>query len=220
MTKKLWAIILSLMLAFSLSLITGCQKAKEKAGEVKEEATETKAEIKEKAVETAEEIKEEAAETVKEVKEEVAETAEETKEEAAETVKEVKEIAVETAEDTEEAKLKEIEPPVETKTVPAPTLIVEPDYSVTGSTVWVTLEWNTVTNPYGNPVKYSLSLYSGDGFIYSSGWVSGTNWARSIPNPCNYSWKVKARDDVYLQESEWSTADSFLVNTYCSSDDD
>ncbi|MEN8262453.1 MAG: hypothetical protein ABFR82_03225 [Nitrospirota bacterium] len=195
MTKKLWAIILSLMLAFSLSLITGCQKANEKTREVKEEATETKVEN-----------KKEAAETVKKV-----------------TVEEVKEKAVETAEKIEEEaeeKLKEPEPLIETKTFPAPTLITESDYSDPGSTVSVTLKWNAVISPYGNSVKYFVRIYSGDGLIYPSGWISGTNWTKTIPSPCNYSWKVKAKDDVYLQESEWSTTDQFLVNTHCSDNDD
>ena len=192
MTRKLFAIILSLMLAYSLSLITGCQQTNEKAGEVKE-----KAKV---------EFEEQAAETVKQV------AVEEVKEKAGETAEEIEEVAAE--------KLKAPEPPIETKTVPAPTLIAEQDYIYPGSAVSVTLKWNAVISPYGISVKYFVRLYSGDGSMYPSGWISGSNWTRTIPSPCNYSWKVKARDDVNLQESEWSTSDSFLVNTHCSNNDD
>ena len=223
MTKKLRAIILSLMLAFSLSLITGCQKAKEQAGEVKEEATETKAEIKENAAETAREIKDEAVEPLKQDKEKAAKTTGEIKDEAMETVREItiigdKENAAETAEDTEEKEMEEIEPSEEAKTVLTPTLIAEPDYSVSGSTVWVTLEWYPVYH-HRDPVKYFLKLYSGDAFVYSSGWVSGTTLTIEIPSPCIYFWHVKARNDVSLQESVWSRWNSFLVNDYCPFDD-
>ncbi len=246
MTKKLRAIILSLMLAFSLSLIKACQKAKEQVGEVKEEVTETKTKIKENATEIAREIKDEAAEPFNQAKEKAAGTAEEIKEEAVETVREItitgdkenaakttreiKEEAMEnvievtitgdkenvagTAEDTEEEMMKEIEnekeQPEETGTVPpAPTLIAEPDYSVTGSTVWVTLEWYPVY--HGNPVKYFLRLYCDSRSVYRVGWISGTKWTREIPSSCNYSWKVMARDDVGHQVSAWSTTDSFMV---------
>jgi hypothetical protein len=277
MSKKLWAIILSLMLAFSFSLITGCQKANEKTGGVKAEATESKVEIKketvktvkevtveeikEKAVEPAEKNKEMPGDTVKRItvtgiKKKTVETDEKNKQGAAETVekenvKEVKEKAVVTADEideevtetvtgitvekvtgipaatAEEIKAQAIEadeeaeekldkpaPPIETKTFPAPTLIAQPDDM--RSTVSVTLRWNPVRSPYGNSVKYFVRLYSGDGIINPSGWILGTNWTRTITRPCNYTWQVKARDNVNLQESAWSTTDSFLVNTHCS----
>jgi preprotein translocase subunit SecG len=85
--KKFFLIMLSLLIAISLTLSIGCQKAKEQAGEVKEKATETAGEVKEKAAETAEQVKEKAAETAGEVKEKAAETAEQVKEKAGATKK-------------------------------------------------------------------------------------------------------------------------------------
>ena len=63
--KKFFLIMLSLLIAISLTLSIGCQKAKEQAGEVKEKATETAGEVKEKAAETAEQVKEKADATKK-----------------------------------------------------------------------------------------------------------------------------------------------------------
>ncbi len=288
MTKIFLAITLSLILAFSLSLLTGCQKANEKARDVKEEAAETKVdikqeaaetvkdvtaeEVKEKAVKTAEEIKREAAKTVRRitiigepasknkiesaesvrritiigepagknkkeaaesvkdatvegVKEKVVETEEEIEKKAEVTVRKVtikgvtvtevsiKGVAEEIEEETEEEPV-EIEQPFEFKRIPPPTLIAQPDYY---DTVSVTLKWNAVANPYGNSVKYFVRLYNATiGFIYSPAWMSGKSWTSIIPGLCNYSWQVKARDNVYLQESGWSTADLFVISDYCS----
>jgi len=58
--KRFFIIMLSLLIALSLTLVMGCQQAKEKAGEVKEKAAETAGEVKEKAAETAEKVKEKA----------------------------------------------------------------------------------------------------------------------------------------------------------------
>ena len=63
--KKFFLIMLSLLIAVSLTLSIGCQKAKEQAGEVKEKAAETAGEVKEKAAETAEKVKEKADATKK-----------------------------------------------------------------------------------------------------------------------------------------------------------
>jgi hypothetical protein len=63
--KKFFLIMLSLLIAISLTLAMGCQKAKEQAGEVKEKAAETAGEVKEKAAETAEKVKEKADATKK-----------------------------------------------------------------------------------------------------------------------------------------------------------
>lgn len=70
--RKFLVLVLSLALAFSLALTMGCEKAKEKAEEMKEKATEKAGEMKEKAVETAGELKEKAAEKAGEMKEKTA----------------------------------------------------------------------------------------------------------------------------------------------------
>jgi len=74
MMKIIWIMILSVTLAFIISLIIWCQKAKENAEVVKEEAVETMEDVKEKVVETTGEIKEEAGEKLEEVKETAQET--------------------------------------------------------------------------------------------------------------------------------------------------
>jgi uncharacterized protein YpmB len=63
--KKVFIIMLSLLIAISLTMAMGCQKAKEQAVEVKEKAAETAGEVKEKAAETAEKVKEKAGATKK-----------------------------------------------------------------------------------------------------------------------------------------------------------
>ena len=82
--KKMFILMLTVLMALSLVLITGCQK-KDATTEMKEKAAETAGEVKEKAAETAGEVKEKAAETAAEVKEKAAETAGAVKEKAAET---------------------------------------------------------------------------------------------------------------------------------------
>lgn len=80
--RRLLLLVLSTGLALSLALTMGCQKAKEKAEEVKEQATEKAGEMKEKVTEKAGELKEKAAEKADEMKEKAAGKVEEMKESA------------------------------------------------------------------------------------------------------------------------------------------
>jgi len=98
------------------------------------------------------------------------------------------------------------------KTMPppsAPTLIDEPD--VVGSVpISVTLEWNAVTCPDGDPIEYSVWVYGGGN--YTSGWISGTSWTVTLATAAAYNWYVQARDTVHTRiVSSWSTIDSFRV---------
>jgi hypothetical protein len=80
--KKVLVWTLCLLLAFAFSLTLGCQKASEKASEVKEKAVKEAGEIKDKAVKGATEVKDKAAETATKVKDKVIETATSVKEKA------------------------------------------------------------------------------------------------------------------------------------------
>jgi small subunit ribosomal protein S3 len=62
MTNRYFAITMILILVISFTLTIGCQKAKEKAAEVKDKAVETAGSVTEKVEEEAEVIKEIAAE--------------------------------------------------------------------------------------------------------------------------------------------------------------
>jgi hypothetical protein len=78
MTKKYFAISMILILVISFTLTIGCQKAKEKAAEVKDKAVETAGSVTNKVAEEAEVIKEKAAEA----KDKVVEVVEDVKESA------------------------------------------------------------------------------------------------------------------------------------------
>lgn len=58
--KKVLIVLIVVVLAFSLGMVTGCQKASEKAAEMKEKASEAK----EKATEKAAEMKDKANESM------------------------------------------------------------------------------------------------------------------------------------------------------------
>lgn len=70
--KRVFLLLLAMVLIFSFAMITGCEKAKEKAGELKDEAVEKAGELKEEAMEKAGEIKDEAMGKADESKEKVA----------------------------------------------------------------------------------------------------------------------------------------------------
>jgi len=195
----------------------------------KEKAAEIPREIKEEAVKIVRELpikedKEKAAEIIRETtitvdKEKAAEIPREIKDEAVENVREItiigyKEKAPETPEDPEEVIIpnNETDLPEEIITVPTPILIAEPDYIVSGSKVSVTLEWYPVNHV--NPVKYFLRFFCDNVPEHKEGWIVGTRWTREISSSCNYSWDVKARDDVVHQESAWSAPDPFIVEVY------
>jgi len=90
---------------------------------------------------------------------------------------------------------------------PAPTLIPEPDFDglVTST---VTLEWNPVTDPEGNPVEYRVTINGVD-----RPWTTGTSQVVS-PNNCDSGgvnvWRVTARDATHLLESPPSVPDTFF----------
>jgi hypothetical protein len=67
--KKVLVWNLCLLLAFVFSLTLGCQKASEKASEMKEKAVKEATELKDKAVETATKAKDKVTETATAVKE-------------------------------------------------------------------------------------------------------------------------------------------------------
>jgi hypothetical protein len=85
--RRLWTVVLCLLLAFSLVLTLGCQK---KPAEEQNKAIEKVAEVKDKAVETAVEVKDKAVEKTTEIKEKVVEKAGEVKAKAVEKTAEVK----------------------------------------------------------------------------------------------------------------------------------
>ena len=62
MTKRYFAITMILILVISFTLTIGCQKAKEKAAEVKNKAVETAGSVTDKVAEEAEVIKQKAVE--------------------------------------------------------------------------------------------------------------------------------------------------------------
>jgi hypothetical protein len=107
---------------------------------------------------------------------------------------------------------------------PAPTVIAEPDIISTVA-VDVTLEWNQVSDPDGDPVEYYVEICAWSSFwswqTTPSGWLSEAaascdgstcSWTTNV-NPVSYKtwyWRVKARDaDHNDAESAWSAVDSF-----------
>jgi hypothetical protein len=95
---------------------------------------------------------------------------------------------------------------------PAPTLIHEPDSMVN---VPVTLEWNPVTDPEGDPVEYYVeySLYPALWWPTSSGWISGTSFTVTFTTTGTKYWRVYARDANHTDAvSPWSTVDSFVIH--------
>ncbi len=87
MRRRLWTVVLCLLLTFSLVLTIGCQK---KPGEEQNKAAEKATEVKDKAAEKATEVKDKATEKATEVKDRADEKAAEVKAKADEKVSEVK----------------------------------------------------------------------------------------------------------------------------------
>ena len=81
--------------------------------------------------------------------------------------------------------------------------------------VSVTLEWNAVTDPDGDPVEYFIQVdtwantFPGLASPYESDWVSGTSWEVSLPTARTWYWRVRARDanhpEAESSPAEWST---------------
>jgi hypothetical protein len=97
---------------------------------------------------------------------------------------------------------------------PEPILIDEPDISEPVPAL-VTLEWNAVTDPDGEPVEYYVEVDDNSDFssIYdNSGWISPTSWDVTIDTATTWYWRVKARDSINTDaESPWSSSDSFII---------
>jgi hypothetical protein len=97
---------------------------------------------------------------------------------------------------------------------PTPTLIPEPDISEPVP-VSVTLEWNAVTDPDGDPVEYYVEMDDAPDFSspdFTSGWISGTQWSAANVTAGTWHWYVKARDAAHIEgESARSDPDSFEV---------
>jgi hypothetical protein len=96
----------------------------------------------------------------------------------------------------------------------APTLVDETNISYPVP-VDVTLDWNGVTSPDGDPVQYYVQVDDAIDFSspnYTSGWISGTSWLVNLPTATTWYWRVAARDSVHTDAvSPWSSADSFVI---------
>jgi len=102
------------------------------------------------------------------------------------------------------------------QTPSAPTLIHQPDI-VSSVAALVTLTWNPVSGPNGNPVQYYVQVDDASDFSspdYTSGWITGTSWSVTLPTASTWYWRIQARDSVHtVATSSWSTADSFSIFT-------
>lgn len=99
--------------------------------------------------------------------------------------------------------------------LPTPMIVAEPDAICSGS-CGTQLQWNAVTNPGGGSVQYSVQVSSSSTFAtvnYSSGWISGTSYTRTLTNGTWY-WRVQARDSSKTSVvSAWSNTDTFIMAT-------
>ena len=107
---------------------------------------------------------------------------------------------------------------------PQPVLIAEPD-SRCAPNCEVTLEWNGVSAPDGDPVEYFIQINSvnrsynvdwstyGDADLQQSGWISGTSWTVTVDTDKTWYWHVRSRDAVHttLVSTSWTTNDSFVT---------
>ncbi|GFE56433.1 CxxxxCH/CxxCH domain-containing protein [Geobacter sp. AOG1] len=100
-----------------------------------------------------------------------------------------------------------------------PVLISEPN-GICSSSCSVTLQWNASTNPGGGAMQYLVQVSSSSTFAtvnYSSGWISGTSYTRTLANGTWY-WRVQARDAVAITRvSAWSTVGNFTLSSSSSS---
>jgi hypothetical protein len=101
-----------------------------------------------------------------------------------------------------------------TEAPPAPELIPEPDV-VSTDPVLVTLDWNSVTCPDGDPPEYYAEV--DDDADFSSpydqfGWISAITWDVTLDAGTKWYWRVMAWDSVHNEiVSAWSTPDSFVI---------
>jgi hypothetical protein len=102
---------------------------------------------------------------------------------------------------------------------PSPILIDEPDVV---SADPVTLEWNEITCPDGDPVDYRVQLDDTSLFSsinYDSDWITGDcvsnicKWTVSVATDKRWYWKVRARDSVHTTSESSSTIDNFILTS-------
>ncbi|MDY6987284.1 MAG: cytochrome c3 family protein [Thermodesulfobacteriota bacterium] len=95
---------------------------------------------------------------------------------------------------------------------PTPTVIGEPDVSQ-ATPALITLEWNEVIDPDGDPVEYLVEVYDVYKLYHSdSGWISDLGWDFSASVPRTWYWRVQARDGTNTDAvSAWSSEDSFVL---------
>jgi hypothetical protein len=101
---------------------------------------------------------------------------------------------------------------------PAPILIDEPNVI---SADPVTLEWNEVTCPDGDPVDYRVQLDDSTSLFTSidhdSDWITGDcvdsvcKWTVSVATDKTWWWRVRARDAVHTTSESVSTVDNFII---------
>jgi len=100
---------------------------------------------------------------------------------------------------------------------PAVSLVPEPDFNSGGDPVNITLQWNAIIDPEGDPVQYYVEVAFQSNFTapaFVSGWTSGT--AYTFPTSCSgMYWRVRARDAISGAVSPWSSIDYFQDNFDC-----
>jgi hypothetical protein len=102
---------------------------------------------------------------------------------------------------------------MESAAPPAPTLVPEPDYDSLGLDAAVTLDWNPVTDPDGDPVEYHAQIDDSLDFLtpnFESPWQTGVSWTLTLPPGYTWYWRARARDAAHTGSvSDWSAFDSF-----------
>ncbi|MEW6601746.1 MAG: CxxxxCH/CxxCH domain-containing protein, partial [Nitrospirota bacterium] len=94
---------------------------------------------------------------------------------------------------------------------PEVSLIPEPDFDSGGENTSITLQWNPVVDPEGDPVQYYVQVSYQSNFVstaFTSGWISGTSYTFSTSCTGMY-WRVRARDAISGAVSPWSSVDFF-----------
>jgi hypothetical protein len=102
---------------------------------------------------------------------------------------------------------------------PAPAIIAARDVVDCASTSTLTLRWNPVTSPTGNPVEYRAvaddsTAFDGTSLTVDTGWQAGTTWSLVVtlpPEPVRWYWRVTARDAVTGTSGPPSNVDDFWI---------
>lgn len=102
-----------------------------------------------------------------------------------------------------------VEPP------PAPGIIKQGNYDSGCADTLVTVTWQPVTSPDGDPVQYYVLADS----IGASGWLPATttSWSFTLPAGWGVTWKVMARDSLHPDAiSAWSPSEYFYdIGSQC-----